>query len=382
MMKILFISNYYTHHQQPLCEALDLLTAHNFVFVATEPFSEDRKRLGWRVQENISFVKEYEALVREDKDVILNADLVILGSAPLSLVKERLRAKKIVFFYAERVYKNGYQPLRWLPRLFRFWERYGRHRSMYLLAASGYTAVDYAIHGAFLGKTYRWGYFPETKQYDTAVLMEKKDPERILWCGRFLDWKHPEAAIEVARRLKAEGYSFSLEMIGMGDLEDQLKTQVARAGLSHCVSFPGAMSSAEVRTYMEAAGIYLFTSDFHEGWGAVLNEAMNSGCAVVASHSIGSVPFLLKHGENGLIYRNGDPDGLYEHVKSLLDNPKRQKQLGERAYQTVTQLWNAKTAAWRLMELVQEIQDKGHCALYPDGPCSKARVIGNNWFRG
>lgn len=51
------------------------------------------------------------------------------------------------------------------------------------------------------------------------------------------------------------------------------------------------MKASEVRSYMEKADIYLFTSDFNEGWGAVLNESMNSGCAVVASHAIGSVPF-------------------------------------------------------------------------------------------
>jgi glycosyltransferase involved in cell wall biosynthesis len=61
------------------------------------------------------------------------------------------------------------------------------------------------------------------------------------------------------------------------------------------------MAPEAVRDHMEAADIFLFTSDFNEGWGAVLNESMNSACAVVASHAIGSVPFLLKDGENGFI---------------------------------------------------------------------------------
>lgn len=381
-MKILFLSNYYTHHQQPLCEALDVLTEHQFIFVTTEPFSEERKRLGWRTQEVVLFVKEYEDLVREDGNAILDADVVILGNAPLSLVQARLRAQKLVFFYAERIYKNGYQPLKWLPRLYRFWARYGRYRSLYLLAASGYTAVDYAIHGTFLGKTYRWGYFPETKQYNISALIKQKEPTKILWCGRFLDWKHPEAAIEVAKRLKADGYAFCMDIIGMGEMENALRGQFQDAGLSDCVHFLGSMPADEVRMHMESAGIYLFTSDFHEGWGAVLNEAMNSGCAVVASHGIGSVPFLLEHGQNGLIYPSGDIDGLYEHVKSLLEDPQRQSQLGENAYQTIVQQWNAKTAAERFMKFAEEIQRKGKCELYPEGPCSKAPVIWNNWFKG
>lgn len=61
--------------------------------------------------------------------------------------------------------------------------------------------------------------------------------------------------------------------------------------LNDYVTFTGPVQSDKVRGFMERAGIFLFTSDRQEGWGAVLNESMNSGCAVVASHAIGSVPF-------------------------------------------------------------------------------------------
>ena len=48
--------------------------------------------------------------------------------------------------------------------------------------------------------------------------------------------------------------------------------------------------------YMESSHIFLlFTSDRNEG--AALNESMNSGCAVVASDAIGSVPYLMRYYE-------------------------------------------------------------------------------------
>ena len=253
---------------------------------------------------------------------------------------------------------------------------------MYLLCASAYTASDYALHGAFIGKSYRWGYFPETKEYDIYQLNARKNPTKLLWCGRFLDWKHPEVALAIAKRLKEKGYSFELKLIGNGPMEAELKQRVLEDGLSACVRFLGVMSTDAVREQMESAGIYLFTSDFHEGWGAVLNEAMNSGCAVVSSHAIGSVPFLIKHGENGLIYHNGNTDELYGQIKSLLDHPEQQRQLGVNAYQTIHQMWNAKNAAQRLLALVEQIQLRGQCDLYEEGPCSRASVIWNNWFKG
>lgn len=382
-MNLLFLSNYYTHHQQPLCEQWDALTGQNFTFVETEPFPDERKRLGWQESTQTSFVKRYEnGAAQAVAPQIRQSDVVILGSAPLETVQERLKEQKLVFKYSERAFKQGYQPLKWVPRLYRYWKRYGRHRSLYLLCASAYTAVDYAVHGAFIGKCYKWGYFPQTKHYALDELFSRKDPAKLLWCGRFLDWKHPDDAVKVAKRLKDEGYRFELDMVGTGELEDAVKKQARDAGVSDCVRFLGAVSSDEVRSHMEQAGIYLFTSDFREGWGAVLNEAMNSGCVVVAGHGIGSVPFLVKHGENGLIYRNGDVEGLYRQVKYLLDHPAQQHRLGRQAYHTITQLWNAETAAARFLRLVEEIEDHGYCDLYQDGPCSRAGIIGNNWFKG
>lgn len=72
---------------------------------------------------------------------------------------------------------------------------------------------------------------------------------------------------------------------------------------------------------MEKSSIYLFTSDYNEGWGAVLNEAMNSGCAVLANHAIGAVPFMMKDGLNGRVYQNGRLDEMYSLLRSMTDDP-------------------------------------------------------------
>ena len=123
------------------------------------------------------------------------------------------------------------------------------------------------------------------------------------------------------------------------------------------------------------------TSDRQEGWGAVLNEAMNSGCAVVASHSAGSTHYLIKHKENGLIYTSGNIDDLYNKVKYLLNDPAEQKKLGASAYNTITDEWNAQTAAQRLVRLFKAVLDGEKSPdLYPSGPCSKAYVIKDDWF--
>ena len=109
-------------------------------------------------------------------------------------------------------------------------------------------------------------------------------------------------------------------MIGIGNEFDAIKNLIENYNLTDCVKLLGAVKSDKVRKYMENANIFLFTSDCNEGWGAVLNESMNSGCAVVASHAIGSVPFLLENKKNGIIYNDRDINTLYESVLYLIKN--------------------------------------------------------------
>ena len=132
---------------------------------------------------------------------------------------------------------------------------------------------------------------------------------------------------------------------------------------------------------MERADIYLATSDFYEGWGAVVNEAMNSGCAIVASHAMGSSPFLIKDGENGMLYQSGNLKELYQKVVQLLENEEVREYYGRNACLSMQSLWNAKVAAERLWNISKMlIQKENASGEYSEGPCSLAEKTKNNWY--
>lgn len=377
-LKVVFVSNYYNHHQAPLSEALHQKTGGNYRFIATMPMSEERRRLGWGTDPP-AFVKESyrdEASYRECLSLIMDADVVIAGSVPEKMLRSRIRTGKLVLRYSERLYKNL---KKWLTLPLRY-VKYGMdnypYQNVYLLCASAYTAGDYAKTGSFLHRAYRWGYFPSVKKYaDIEELTALKQPASMLWVARHIAWKHPEVPIGLAKRLKEEGYSFTLDIIGTGELEESMRRSIAEAGLLDRVHMLGAMKPEEVREHMERAEIYLFTSDRNEGWGAVLNEAMNSACAVVASRAIGSVPYLLKDGENGFIYRDGDTEDLARKVKTLLADRALAHRMGQNAYRTMTEVWNADVAAERLLALSESLLG-GEPVDFADGPCSKEKRKG------
>lgn len=381
MMKFVFCSNFLSHHQLPFCREMYAALGEGFTFVATQAMPEEQRALGYPdLNREYPFViRTYEGHGQEAvaQELVNSADVVMLGSAPRQLIAQRLKERKLTFYYSERIYKKRYEAWKWPVRLLRFYCRFGRHKSLYLLCASAYTAGDFAKTYTFINKAYKWGYFPEAKRYaDVDALIEQKVPASITWAGRFIDWKHPEHVVEAARRLKADGYDFQINMLGNGEVLDTVADMVKANRLEEHVFLPGAMPPEEVRAYMERSAIYLFTSDRNEGWGAVLNESMNSGCAVVASDAVGAVPFLIDNDKNGMTYESGNVEDLYQKVKRLLDDAQHRKDLGKQAYETVTETWNAENAALRLLRLCRALLNgEKRPVLYADGPCSKAEIL-------
>lgn len=382
-MKVVFISNYLNHHQLPFCEAMVKKTDANFTFVATTPIPEFRLKLGYAdMNHDHGFVicaYENEELKQKAINVCAEADVAIIGSAPDEYIKERLKKRKLTFRYSERIYKNGVKKFQLPLRAVKYFFDHSRHKNLYMLCSSAYTAGDYARTFTFLKKTYKWGYFPKIKKYENIdSLIDDKSPASLLWVGRLIDWKHPELPIEAAKRLQDEGIDFTLNIVGTGELEDMLKQKIIEYNLTDRVFMRGSMSPEEVREYMEKSEIFLFTSDRGEGWGAVLNEAMNSGCAVIASHAIGSAPFLINDGENGLMYRDGDFASFYAKLKKLLEDPQKRTLFGKNAYETMLNDWNADTAAERLLILSDKIEK---VYAFADGICSPAKPLKDDWYK-
>lgn len=376
-MKLVFASNFFNHHQKPISDALSKLDGMEYFFLSFSPMPDERKNMGYDDHNDPPYViRVYESdeKMEHGLQLINDADAVIFGSMPYCYLRNRIRNNQLVISYSERPLKKGKQLYKYIPRWFLWHWKYPNKKKIYLLCASAFTASDFAKYGLFKNKVFKWGYFPETIRYDSIEeLLAHKEKNHLLWCGRFLDWKHPDDAILVAKKLRDDGYDFKLSIIGTGEMNEQLRTMVAEDHLEDYVHFCGTMLPENVRRYMEKTGIYLFTSDRREGWGAVLNEAMNSGCAVIASHEIGAVPYLIQDGQNGLIYESGNVDMLYEKAKCLLENGKNQNQMGRNAYEGISTLWNAEVAAQRLAVLIQSLlTDSQEASCFEDGPCSRA----------
>ncbi|MBO5564647.1 MAG: glycosyltransferase family 4 protein [Lachnospiraceae bacterium] len=395
-MRIVFASNFINHHQLPFCEELLRLCAKEggtFTFLQMEEMDEERKGMGWEDFPVPAYVQRYAFDAAGMTTLAEEADILLIGGDGLSeVIENRLRRNRPVVRISERIYREG-QWKRFSPRgLLAKYRSYIRFadRPYYLLCAGAYVASDFSLIHAFPDKMYRFGYFPQTRRYTEEECRRRfqgseETPVRLLFAARFLSLKRPEYPIRLAAELAAEKIPFRLYMIGddsAGDKDFQaesgyrrrLEEEVQKAGLSESVTFHGMLSPKEVRDRMEETDVFLFPSDHLEGWGAVVTEAMNSGCAVVASREAGVTPFLIRDNENGISF-DGSYADFAAKTKELLKDKGRIQALGQRAMETILTDWNAQTAAERFYGFCEAVLQGKEYAAPEDGPMSKATII-------
>lgn len=384
-----FFSNYFNHHQKALCDEWFRLLGDGFTFVETMPIESFRAGMGWGNEEVPGYVlKTHVSQDNHEHAMKLgyDSDIVVMGTAPEEFVERRFAADRLTFRYSERPLKEGFIKF-FIPRLTKKYYKLhikNRKKKLYILAASAYTAYDYRKMGCYLNKCYKFGYFPQHLEYDEDALMKGKpqgDVTEILWAGRMLRLKRPDLVIEAARHLRERGYRFTLTMIGEGEEREGIRAMAKQYGLDDITTFIDFLSPMEAREKMALANVYVMTSNFWEGWGSVIYESLNAGCAVVASHACGATPWLVKHQETGLVFRSGSVKSLTQNLEMLLKDRSLQETYGRAAYEQMHQWWNPRVAAESVLHLANCL-DLGEDTDIKEGPCSKAGILKNHWFKG
>lgn len=381
MLSVTFVSNYINHHQLPFCRAMAEQPDVSFHFIQTMPMEQKRIEMGWGVDPGaFSFVSLYYEKEDECKRLILDSDVTIFGWSEgliADIEEQRLSSGKLSLRMSERIYREGqwkFLSPRGLINKYHEHIRY-RRKPVFLLCTGAYVASDFSLIHSYPDKMLKWGYFPGASDAIADRAVTQDDTVKLCWAGRLIDLKHPEFAVEAARVLKDKGYKFSLDIIGDGRLKGSLERKVDDYGLSQEVKLWGNLNPAEVLPKMREADIFLFTSNYLEGWGAVVNEAMLSGCCTVASYEAGAVPFLIEDGVNGLYYKNGSLSEFISKVEYLFENQDIIGKIGERGAATIADKWNADNAAKELLRFCKDYLKDGTVLPAEDGPMSRADII-------
>jgi colanic acid/amylovoran biosynthesis glycosyltransferase len=172
---------------------------------------------------------------------------------------------------------------------------------------------------------------------------------RIFSVCRLVEKKGLSIAIAAVAKLASlrPQLRWEYQIAGSGPIEEQLKAQVAEAGLADRVRFSNALPHDEALERIAAADVLLAPSvtaadGDQEGIPITLMEAMALG-TIVCSTSHSGIPELIQHGKDGLLAPEHDVDSLYGILVDLLEGRVDRTAIAEAARSTVTAEFNRET---------------------------------------
>lgn len=348
------------HHGRYMCDCMYRAMGDDFKRITTRTIDAERIHLGYKEDASVPYnVMGMDADAEKIREWIRWSDVVDYGAAPEEYLREAVRQDKIVFIRIERLLKEGAWKL-FVPQVFfRYYRKYIKYRknpNVYYLCVSAYAAADLAKIGIRGDRVLQWAYCPEFISMKPEAFDRKPERLQLLWCGRMIQWKHPEMAVHIARELKRMGCAFHLKMLGTGAKMQEVQALIDAHHLGQEVTLCGAVSAENVREYMMEADVFLATSDQNEGWGVVINEAMNSGCAVFATPQMGAAPILIREGENGYFIHEGREREAAAFIMELADNEERLRKIKRNAYETIRSQFSPEVYARRFMEIAKDAQ--------------------------
>lgn len=336
-MNILSVGGELNHHGRFVCDALYNRLKSSFRRITTKEISCERVLLGYEKENDLPY-----NIVKTDIDIdfikaqIEWADVIDYGNAPEEYLHLAVAMGKKVFIRIERLFKETHLKILHPSVYRRYYNKYIQYKNnenVYFLCVSAYAASDLKFIGINNNRILQWAYCPEF--FNLKKEFDDSSPLKILWAGRMIKWKHPEIAIKIADCLKRRNIPFSMKIAGSGILMESLKKKIASLNLSDVIDVTGSMPPKDIRDLMIESDVFLATSDKNEGWGVVINEAMNAGCAVIASKKMGAAPVLVDHGINGFLYNYKDSRYACNIIKSLSSDRTRLRSLSKNAYDTI-----------------------------------------------
>ncbi len=151
---------------------------------------------------------------------------------------------------------------------------------------------------------------------------------KLLHIGRFNEQKNHALVLNVFAKLLKEDPRCRLELLGDGELRQEMEDLAASLGISEKVTFHGAQSN--VYPFLHDADLFLLPSKY-EGMPMTIIEAMGTALPIVATR-VGGVPDMLKNGEEGLL-TSCDEEAVLSACKKLLADEELRRKLGRNALQ-------------------------------------------------
>ncbi|MBR1656001.1 MAG: glycosyltransferase family 4 protein [Prevotella sp.] len=320
-MQLIFFQNCISPHQLPYIQQLsEFDNVERVVYVAPVVTISSREGMGWssKVDDNnsIEYIiapsqSDVESLFKECE---YNAYLFFSGITAFPDVEKWFKmsldyhVKRAIITEPPFVYSK---PL-WM------------HAFRFLL--NDYRYIKYIDKLFLMGTDYLWYYKKWSKKWDVIpfryctkwVDRTKPIPSgnkiKLLFVGSLSKRKNVKLVIDAFKKIpKDKQQQLEFGIIGSGEEELVLKNSVS--GLETNVVFYGKMPMEKVSFMMQEYDILILPSK-HDGWGAVVNEALTLGLYVICSDKCGAKS-LLSNSILGKVFVSENSDDLAKTIEEI-----------------------------------------------------------------
>ena len=150
--------------------------------------------------------------------------------------------------------------------------------------AAGAATPDWVVARKMpASRVFDFAYFLNANQSVPFPARRDDSNFRLLYAGKLIPRKRVHLIIEALKELPPH---VTLEIVGDGPLREQIEAH-AKVAAPDRVTFYGTRPMPEVSNLMASADCLVLPSD-HDGWGAVISEALLAGTRVVCSDRCGA----------------------------------------------------------------------------------------------
>lgn len=150
---------------------------------------------------------------------------------------------------------------------------------------------------------------------DYTPSFHKNTENRVVFVGRVTGEKHIDVLLRAVAKLDP-ALHVQLDIVGGGDLLNQLRQLANDLGIGDCTTFTGHVSDEELRAALTRATVFAIPS-IAELQSIATMEAMASGLPVVAANAM-ALPHLVNNGNNGYLFEPANVDDLAAKLTKVL----------------------------------------------------------------
>jgi len=135
---------------------------------------------------------------------------------------------------------------------------------------------------------------------------------------------------------------------------EKVESWVSEYGLERRVIFPGMLLGEEKEALLEESHVFVLPS-YSENFGMAVVESLAFKTPVVVTPQVGVSPWVKESG-SGIVV-NKDPDSVAQGILSILKDPEKAKDMGEKGARLVEEVFKPQNVAKRFLRVYKEIKN-------------------------